>query len=315
MKQYKILASERFQKPDTLDENVVIDVIEDLWENQADLVNKAKNYDALIVRNMTKVDACLLRQLTSIKVIGRLGAGTENIETDCANQCGITVVYAPIQNTNAVAEFCVAQVLNVFRHLPEAINEAKQGVWNRGKYLSSGKEIKNCHVGVIGFGHIGQSFSQKMRALGANVSVYNRNAAKVTAPFQSVSLVSLLQNSDIISIHLPGGDATKGFINQENIGLIKKGAYILNSSRGSIIDENALLQALESEILSGAMLDVRTVEPGKADVIAQHPNVYPTPHIAAFTQESQTEISISVVSDILKVLQGEAPSHPVTISQ
>ena len=272
MKRYRILASESFQVPSLLKGNISIDVIDDLWKNPTELVIKAKDYDALIVRNMTKVDSSLIHQLKSIKVIGRLGAGTENIDTDSASQSNITVVYAPIQNTNAVAEFCVAQVFNVFRHLPEAINEAKQGLWNRGKYLSTGREVKNCNIGVIGFGHIGKAFSQKMLALGANVLVYNRSSSKVTPPFQYANLITLLQNSDIISIHLPGGDETKGFINKENIGFIKKGAYILNSSRGSIINEDVLLKALESESLGGAILDVRTIEPAKADSIAQHSN-------------------------------------------
>jgi len=260
---------------------------------------------------MTKVDANLIKQLSSIKVIGRLGAGVENIDTHYASEHAIPVVYAPIQNTNAVSEFCVAQVLNIFRHLPEAINEAEQGIWNRAKYLSTGREIKGSNIGVIGFGNIGKSFAQKMNALGANVQVYNRDKTKVTAPFQHVDLITLLQSSDIISIHLLGGDTTHDFINKENIGFIKKGACLLNSSRGSVINEEALLDALASQSLSGAILDVREMEPATADAIAKHPNVYATPHIAAFTKESQTAISISVVSDIIKVLQNKSPAHPV----
>lgn len=244
MKQYRILATERFQVPSSLKDSVSIDVIDFLWKNPAELVIKARDYDALIVRNMTKLDSSLIEQLTSIKVIGRLGAGTENIDINSASQSNITVVYAPIQNTNAVAEFCVAQVFNILRYLPEAMNEAKQGLWNRGKYLSIGRELKGCNIGVIGFGHIGKAFSQKMLSLGANILVYNRSSSKVIPPFQYVDLMTLLQRSDIISIHLPGGVETKDFLNKENIGFVKKGAYILNSSRGSVINEDALLTAL-----------------------------------------------------------------------
>ena len=117
MKQYKVLASEHFQVPNPLPSNITIDVIDELWKNNALLAITASQYDALIVRNMTKVDSKLIEQLTSIKVIGRLGAGTENIDTNFAAKCNIRVVYAPVQNTNAVAEFCVAQAFNAFRQL------------------------------------------------------------------------------------------------------------------------------------------------------------------------------------------------------
>ncbi|WP_372883149.1 NAD(P)-dependent oxidoreductase [Psychromonas sp.] len=310
---YKILASEKFEIPEPLQETVTIDVFDDLWRDETVLATTAKGYDALIVRNMTQVNSNLLEQLKSIKVIGRLGAGTENIDVDYANQCHIPIVYAPLQNTNAVAEFCVAQVFNAFRHLPDAIHEAKQGVWNREKYLSTGREISGCNVGVIGFGNIGKAFTQKMDALGANVLIYNRTPSNVTAAFHHTDLVNLLKSSDIISIHLPGGDKTKNFLHEGNIGLIKRGAFLMNSSRGGVVNETALLAALESGQLSGAMIDVRTVEPAYADALARHPNVYPTPHIAAFTLESQTAISESVVMDIIRVLQNKSPQYPVPV--
>lgn len=313
MKNYKILATESFQIPESLEASIDIDVIDGLWKDHNVLIKKAQQYDALIVRNMTQIDATLMDQLSTIKVIGRLGAGTENIDCDHAQKCNIAVVYAPVQNTNAVAEYCVAQCLNAFRNIPNAINEATQGVWNRGKYLATGKEISGSNVGVIGFGHIGKSFAQKMKALGANVLVYNRTAANITPPFQQTDLVTLLKKSDIVSIHLPGGDKTKDFINEENIGFINKGAYLLNSSRGGVINETALLSALKSGQIQGALLDVRTIEPATADELAQHENVMVTPHIAAFTQESQTAISQSIVLDIMKVLQGEAPLYPVSV--
>jgi phosphoglycerate dehydrogenase-like enzyme len=311
MKKYKILATESFQIPESLDTSICIDIIDGLWKDSSTLIKKAQDYDALIVRNMTQIDATLMDQLTSIKVIGRLGAGIENIDCDYAQKCNIVVVYAPVQNTNAVVEYCVAQCFNAFRNLPSAINEAKQGIWNRGKYLTAGREISGANVGVIGFGHIGKSFAQKMSALGANVLIYNRTPSNVTPPFQQTDLLSLLKKSDIISIHLPGGDKTKDFINEDNIGFLNKDAFLLNSSRGGVINETALLVALKSGQIKGAILDVRSIEPAMADELAQHENVTVTPHIAAFTQESQTAISESIVLDIVKVLQGEPPLYPV----
>lgn len=314
MKQYKVLASESVQIPSTIPESMTIDVIDDLWQDTTLLASKAAQYDALIVRNMTQINSHLIDQLTSIKVIGRLGAGIENIDTKYAKQKNIDVVYAPVQNTNAVAEYCVAQAFNAFRHLPKAMAEAQQGTWNRAKYLSTGREINGSTVGVIGFGHIGKAFAEKMRALGANVLIYNRTAANITHPFKQTDLITLLEKSDIVSLHLPGGEQTKGFINTSNIKYMKSDAYLINSSRGSIIDEEALLTALTSNQLGGAILDVRSVEPATADQLAQHPNVYVTPHIAAFTQESQTEISASVINDVLKVLQNDTPSYPVHLN-
>ncbi|WP_413700615.1 NAD(P)-dependent oxidoreductase [Psychromonas sp. KJ10-10] len=314
MKKYKILATESFQIPNPLDASICIDIVDGLWKDHSALIKKALQYDALIVRNMTQIDATLMDQLSSIKVIGRLGAGTENIDCDHAQKCNIAVVYAPVQNTNAVAEYCVAQCFNAFRNLPSAIDEAKQGIWNRAKYLASGKEISGATVGVIGFGHIGKSFAQKMSALGANVLIYNRTASNIKPPFQQTDLITLLKKSDIVSIHLPGGDKTKDFINKENIGFINKDAFILNSSRGGVINEVALLTALKSGQIKGAILDVRSIEPATADELAQHENVTVTPHIAAFTQQSQTAISESIVLDIFKVLQGEPPLYPVSVA-
>jgi phosphoglycerate dehydrogenase-like enzyme len=311
MKQYKVLASESFKIPATISDSMTIDVIDDLWKDTALLVSTAIDYDALIVRNMTQIDATLMDQLTSIKVIGRLGAGIENIDVNYAKQNNINVVYAPVQNTNAVAEYCVAQVFNAFRHLPQAMTETQQGLWNRAKYLSSGKEIKGSTIGVIGFGHIGKAFAEKMHALGANVLIHNRTATNIDAPFQQTDLTTLLATSDLISLHLPGGEFTKDFINANNLKYMKSSAYLMNSARGSIINEDALLAAITSKKLGGAILDVRSIEPATADTLAQYPNVYVTPHIAAFTQESQMEISASVINDVLKVLQNETPSYPV----
>ncbi len=310
---FKILASEAFELPQPIPNSVQIDIIEDLYKDKEKLAETAKQYDALIVRNMTKVDQALLSLFTSIKVIGRLGAGTENIDLAFAKQCGIAVVYAPVQNTNAVAEFCVGQVFNALRHIPTATGEAKQGVWNRGKYLSLGKELSSATIGVIGFGNIGQSFATKMKALGANVLVYNRTASKVTEPFQYTELEVLLSQSDLVSIHLPGGHATQHFMDKDKLGKLQKGAFLLNTSRGDLLDEEALLASLESEHLAGAIIDVRASEPAKMDALSTHPHCYPTPHIAAFTAESQTAISTSVISDVLKVLNNATPEYPAII--
>jgi len=308
---YKILASEKFEIPMALLERLEIDVIDDLWKNNAKLAMLAKGYDGLIVRNMTQIDRLLINQFESIKVIGRLGAGTENIDSLYAKQSGISVVYAPVQNTNAVAEFCVAQIFNALRHLPNAINETKHGQWNRGKFLSLGREVSRSTIGIVGFGHIGKALAIKMRALGARVMVYNRTVSKVTIPFEYSELSDLLKESDIVSIHLPGTKDTKNFINENNLTNFKKGAFLINTSRGDVIDEVALLAALEYKHLAGAMLDVRVDESGQIDSLSCHENVYPTPHIAAFTFESQIDISTSVLTDIIKVLDNQVPDYPV----
>lgn len=312
---YRILASEKFAIPERFLGAVEIDIIDDLWRDNHKLAALSKNYDALIVRNMTQVDRPLLSQFESIRVIGRLGAGTENIDINYANQCAIPVVYAPVQNTNAVAEFCVAQIFNALRQIPDAINETKQGEWNRGKYLSLGREVSSCTLGIVGFGNIGKALALKMHALGAKVMVFNRTPSKVTLPFQCCELETLLRSSDVVSIHLPGNNATKNFINEKNIKQLKKGAFLLNSSRGDVIDEKALLASLASKQLAGAMLDVRAYEPASIDALCAHENVYPTPHIAAFTVESQAAISESVITDILKVLNNESPQYPVPIAR
>ena len=310
---YKILASEKFDIPTGFSDRLDINVVDNLWQKSGDLITVAKGYDALVVRNMTQVNPRVINQLESIKVIGRLGAGTENIDSYYAKQCGISVVYAPVQNTNAVAEFCVGQIFNALRQLPAAINETKQGMWNRGSYLSSGREVSNSTIGIIGFGNIGKALATKMQALGANVLIYNRTATKVIPPFKYCALETLLNQSDIVSIHLPSHVDTKGFINKDKLRMMKQGAFLLNTSRGDVIDERALLAALEAKHLAGALLDVRTSEPGKADSLSGHENVYPTPHIAAFTIESQTDIATTVLTDIIKVLDNQAPNYPVLI--
>jgi len=263
--------------------------------------------DALIVRSRTKVTAALLDAVPSLKVVGRAGVGVDNIDLDAAKARGVLVVNAPTATSLAVAELTVGLVFALARHIPRADASMKRGEW--AKKSLKGVELYGKTLGILGFGRIGVETGKRAAALGMTLLAYDpylspEEIARRGA--ESVSLEALYRRADFISLHLPLTEETKGLLDAAAFDAMKEGVRIVCAARGGIIDESALLDALERGKVSGAALDVFAQEPPGASALVAHPNVIATPHIGAQTAESQTRVAEHILEEVLRALRGES---------
>lgn len=275
----------------------------------AELLEAITDYDALIVRSRTKVTAEVIQAAKKLKVIGRAGVGVDNIDLHSAKQHGITVVNAPTAATVAVAELAMALMLSLARDVAQADEAMKQGKWIK-KQLK-GSELLGKTLGIIGLGRIGSAVAERASAFGMPIVLgYDTSREKQEAlksmGFETVSLEDVYSRADYISIHVPLTEATRGMINARAISQMKPGVRIISTARGGIIDEAALLEALNSGHVAGAGLDVFATEPpGLTDLIA-HPNVIATPHIGAQTREAQSRAAVDIAREVLAALNSES---------
>jgi len=279
----------------------------DLWQNPEKLMQSIQDVDGLIVRNQTQVNATILSNAKNLQVIGRLGAGLDNIDCHAARAAGIQIVYAPDANTLSVAEYCLAQIFTILRKLPNAMLSTKSGEWQRAKF--TGRELSETLIGLVGFGKIARALAERIHYLGGRVIVATRSPEKVPNIFDAVSLNVLLKQADILSLHIPGGSETKHLMSLPQFEAMKSTAWLLNTARGSVVDEEALSIALAEENIAGAVLDLREAEPPIAGELENLPNLYLTPHIAAFTNAAQKRVSQVVFADVLAVLNGEQAEY------
>ncbi len=257
-----------------------------------DLAGIIGEYEGIVVRSRTKVRKDLIDQATRLKVIIRGGAGLDSIDVDHAQGKGIDVRNTPSANANAVAELALGMMISLARHIAMADCSMKAGRWEK-KQLR-GTEIAGKTLGVVGYGRIGQLLGQKARALGMKVVAYD---PYVELP-DIIPLDEVLASADYISLHVPMTTQTAGFIGTEAFAKIKKGAYLVQASRGGTVDEAALYEALTNGVLRGAALDVFIEEPPKSDALLKLvalPNVVATPHIGAATVEAQDRVGEEIV--------------------
>ena len=263
--------------------------------------------DALIVRSRTKVTAALLDAVPSLKVVGRAGVGVDNIDLDAAKARGVLVVNAPTATSLAVAELTVGLLFALARHIPRADASMKRGEW--AKKSLKGVELYGKTLGILGFGRIGVETGKRAAALGMTLLAYDpylspEEIARRGA--ESLSLEALYRRADFISLHLPLTEETKGLLDAAAFDAMKEGVRIVCAARGGIIDESALLDALERGKVAGAALDVFAQEPPGASALVAHPNVIATPHIGAQTAESQTRVAEHILEEVLRALRGES---------
>lgn len=284
----------------------------DLWQQPETLHSMIGNYQALIVRNQTQVTRELLAAGTNLQIIGRAGVGLDNIDLPAATERGIVVAFTPEQNANSVAELTIGLMLALARHIPAADRDTKAGGWKRQQF--TGLEILGKTLGLIGFGRIGASTAHKARALGMDIIAYDPfvdaeslKAMEVRA--EMTSLEAVLQRADFVSCHLPATKGTLNFFDDDKFALMKPSAYFLNTSRGEVVNEDALLRVLQAHQIAGAALDVRAQEPPKPSPLAELDNVILLPHIGAFTREGQTRVVTAVCKDVAAVLNGEAAKN------
>ena len=271
-----------------------------------DLLKTIPDYDALIVRGRTKVTASLMDAASRLKVIGRAGVGVDNIDLDAAKKKNITVVNAPMSTSLAVAELTFGLLLAVAREIPRADAGMKKGEWLKKEL--EGVELNGKTLGLIGFGRIGVEVGKRAAAFGMNVIAYDPLISEDEIKqrgAEPVSIQDLYAWSDFISLHLPLNVQTRDMIGQMAFAEMKDGVRIVCAARGGIIDESALVAALNSGKVAGAALDVFGVEPPGLTEAVSHPRVIATPHIGAQTAEAQTRASEDIANEVLSALQGK----------
>jgi D-3-phosphoglycerate dehydrogenase len=271
-----------------------------------DLLKVIPEFDALIVRSRTKVTAPLLEAASRLKVVGRAGVGVDNIDLEAARKHGVTVVNAPMSTTLAVAELTFALLLAVAREVPRADAAMKQGEWLKKEL--EGVELNGKTLGIIGYGRIGAEVGRRAVAFGMNVIAYDPLISEDDIKqhgAEPVSIQDLYAWSDFISLHLPLNVQTRDLIGPLAFSEMKDGVRIVCAARGGIIDESALVAALNSGKVAGAALDVFAQEPpGQTDAVL-HPRVIATPHIGAQSLEAQSRASEDIANEVLSVLQGK----------
>jgi len=282
----------------------------DLVEDRKALLHSLSNANALIVRNRTQVDHELITHAPDLKVIGRLGVGLDNINMALCTEKGVTVYPALGANARAVAEYVIAAALLLLRQAYFSGGQVIKGKWPRTK-LSQGLEISNRTLGIIGFGDIGRLTANLANGLGMQILAYDPNLAQDSPVWRETratrtELNDLLGTSDVVSLHIPLNDGTRHLINAHRLALMKTRAVLINTSRGGIVDEQALVEALVAGKLRGAALDVFEDEPVKADnAFPDIPNLILTPHIAGLTEESNVRVSETIAEKVIGHLAAE----------
>lgn len=270
-----------------------------------ELRNAVSNYDVLIVRSRTKVTREIIEAARQLKVVGRAGAGLDNINLEAIEKKSVKVLNTPEAPAEAVAELTLGLMLSLARNIPLADRSMKQKKWIKKKLL--GWELKGKTLGTIGLGNIGEKVARLTKAFGMKILITKRTppdpALLKELEAEFVPLQELLRRSDIVTIHVPHTPQTHHMIGEKEIQLMKKGAFLINTSRGAIVDEEALLKALKAGKLGGAALDVYETEPPTDWTLMQLPTVICTPHIGAQTREAQRAASELIAEKIIKVLK------------
>ncbi len=286
------------------------DVVYDpkLVDQPADLLAAAATCDAIIVRNRTQVRGDLLAAMSQCKVVGRLGVGLDNIDVIGCEAKGMKVIPATGANALSVAEYVIASAMLLLRGAFAATGDVAAGRWPRNA-LSNGRETAGKTLGIIGFGGIGQLTGKLARGLGMNVIAYDPVMKSDSPAFgqigaKPVALDDLIAQSDVITLHVPLVDGTRGLFNAQRIAAMKAGSILINTSRGHIVDVAAVVQSLKSGHLGGAALDVFDTEPMPADPIFEScPGLVLTPHISGVTYEGNERVSFMIASSVLEALK------------
>lgn len=273
--------------------------------SKEDLKNKVAECHVLIVRSRTKVTKEIIDAGKNLKIIARAGAGIDNIDVEYAEKKGIRVICAPEAVATAVAELTIGLIISLARQIPKADHAMKEGKWIKGEI--EGWELQGKTIGIVGFGRIGQKVARLAKAFGMKIMVCELNNASERLlkelDAEIVPLEEILRKSDIITLHVPLTQQTYHMIGEKEIEQMKNGIYIINTSRGPVIDEKALFEALKTGKIAGAALDVYEKEPPNDFSLMKLPNVICTPHIGAQTMEAQKYASIIVAQKIISIIK------------
>ena len=296
-----------------LKEYCQVDIQPGLSEDE--LLNAIPAYDAAVVRSATKFPARVIDAAVNLKVIGRAGAGLDTIDVAKAKEKGIAVVNSPNANSVAVAEHTFALMFALVRHLPRANAGLKEDRWEKKQLMGTGLAGKT--LGLVGFGRIARQVASRAQAFGMHVQVAQRRATpekNAELGVETVDIHTLFATSDFISLHIPGKPENRNLVNRELISQMKQTAYIINTARGTVLDEEALLDALDNGRIAGAALDVFKEEPAIGNPLVAHEKVIVSPHIAASTDDAQQSAAITIAEQILDILVDTPPENPLHLA-
>lgn len=279
---------------------------------RAELEEKIKNYNALVVRSSTKVDAELIAKADNLELIARAGTGVDNIDLEAATRKGVFVINTPGGNTVSAAEHTLSLILSLCRHIPQANSSLKGKRWDRKTYV--GTELQGKTLGILGLGKIGREVSLRALSFGMNILGYDpviSNEAAKQVGAKLVSFDELIKNSDIITLHLPFNEDTKYIISAEALNKCKDGVKIINCARGGLVNEKEIIEYLNKGKVSGAAFDVFEEEPTNNYELINHPKVVATPHLGASTSEAQEKIANQLVDQIKNWIEDGAINFAV----
>ncbi len=272
--------------------------------SREEVIAAIPNADALIIRSATKVDRAMLEAAPKIKLVGRAGVGVDNVDLKAATDRGVIVMNAPDGNTIATAELALGLMLALARHIPQAQISMQAGQWEKKAFM--GVELRNKTLGIVGFGRVGKAVAKRAQAFEMRVIAFDPFVtAEAAKPLgvEMVTLDDLYAKSDYITLHAVTTPENKGMINAQNIAKMKKGVRIINDSRGALINEAELAQAIKDGHVAGAALDVFNNEPVEAgNPLMGLPGVIHTPHLGASTVEAQDEVAVQIAQQALDAL-------------
>ena len=278
-----------------------------------ELKNIIANYDGLIVRSATKVTDDIIEAATNLKIIGRAGAGVDNINVEAAKSKNIIVMNTPGGNTNATAEHTIGLIFALLRKIPSANETTHRGLWEKKKM--KGNELKGKKIGIVGFGNVGKRVAEISYALGMKVSIYSSHFNSIKDNFKnydSSDLTNILSNSDIISFHCKPNKDGSSIITKDEFNMMKKNCILVNTARGGLINEADLTQALKNNLIRGAALDVFKKEPLEESELFNLENIILTPHIAASTDEAQIVVAEMVANQFCEYFKNNNIVNSIT---
>ena len=291
------------------------EVVESFDLSPTQLAERIVDFDALIVRSGTKVTSPIIEASERLRVIGRAGAGLDNIDVSTARAVGVEVRNCPGANSVAVAELAIGMIIGLARHIPQADASMKAGKWE--KKALKGLGLQGRKLGIVGFGRIGREVASRAQALGMTVLVNQPRLTPELALEEKVQLrdlPDLLAEADFVTLHVPMRPENVGLIGAVELAMMKPSAYLINTARGGIVDEAALLAALNDGTIAGAAIDVYEEEPATHSALAKHPHVIATPHIAASTDQAQSNAALAIAAQVAEFIQSDAGNIAARLS-
>jgi len=271
--------------------------------SEEEIIKIVPEYDGMVVRSATKVTKNIILAAKKLKVIGRAGAGVDNIDVPTAKENNMIVMNTPGGNSNATAEHAFALIMSALRRIPFANETTHKGQWEKKNI--KGTELSKKTLGIVGFGNVGVRLSNLVKGFDMNILVYSKSLESRKKDYPHVKNASfddLISNSDIISFHCKAAKNGEPLITKEHYKKMKPTAYIINAARGNIVDENDLNDALNENLIAGAALDVYSKEPAKENILFNNPKAILTPHIAASTTEASIVVAEMIANQISNFL-------------